>query len=297
MSMAASILALSACSNNANDEVVVSSKAGDITKEQLYKDMKDSVGEQFIQMAVLDKVLSDKYKVTDKQIDAELDKMKEQLGDNLDAYLAQQGQTVESFKKIVRLQLLQDEALIDGIEVSEDEVNKQMEMMQTELNARHVLVDDEETALKVKELLEKGEDFAKVAKEYSTEPAAQETGGELDWFGYGKMVPEFWEGAYALELNKFSDPVKTNHGYHIIQVTDKRKTDTKVDKAEVEKELKLEKANQEELLNKISKLLKDADVKVKDSDLKSSLDLFLNQSGDEKNSDGADGDEDKDKKE
>ena len=66
-------------------------------------------------------------------------------------------------------------------------------MMAVELNAKHVLVADEETALKVKKELEGGADFAEVAKKYSTEPAAQESGGDLGWFGYGQMVKEFWK--------------------------------------------------------------------------------------------------------
>jgi len=152
-------------------------------------------------------------------------------------------------------------------------------MMATELNAQHVLVADPETALKVKKELEGGADFAKVAKEYSTEPAAKESGGDLGWFGYGKMVKEFWEGAYALEVNAISEPVQSEHGFHIIKVTEKRNIEakemTKEEKENLSKEIQLEKADPSTIIPKISKIMKDADVKVEDKDLKSALDVFL----------------------
>ena len=203
LTMAASVLALSACSDkNAGDEVLVKSKVGNVTQSELYNEMKDAQGEQTLQLLVLEKVLDAKYKVSEKQVDAEIKNMKEQLGENFEAYIAQQGQTEKSLKKVLRINMLQEAALTDGVEVTDAEIEKRIEMMNTELKAKHVLVADEETALKVKKELEGGADFTAVAKKYSTEPAAQESGGDLGWFGYGKMVKEFWEGAYALEVNE-----------------------------------------------------------------------------------------------
>lgn len=140
-----------------------------------------------------------------------------------------------------------------------------------------MLVEDEETAKKVKAELESGKDFAEVAKAYSTEPAAQQSGGELGWFGKGAMAAEFEEAAFALEPNVISEPVQSSFGFHVIEVTDKREVKESYDdkKAELEKNLKLEKADQAALLPKISKLLKDAKVDIKDKDLEKALDEFL----------------------
>lgn len=274
--LAASVVALSACSGS--DEVVMSSKAGDVTKEEFYKEMKTSVGEQALQMIILEKVLENKYKVDDKLVEAEFTKNKEQLGENFEAVLAQQGQTPDSFKKMIRLNKLQEAALTDGIEVSDEELNKRVKESQTEINARHILVEDEETATEVKEKLDKGEDFAKLAKEYSTDPGSKEEGGNLDWFAYGVMVPEFWGAAYDLEPGVVSKPVQSDHGFHIIEVKEKRqKEDDKITddkKAEIRQELMMEKADDSQLLTKVSALVKEADVKIKDADLKSALDLF-----------------------
>lgn len=275
--LAASVAALSACSGG-GDEKVMTSKAGDVTKDEFYQEMKASVGEQALQMIILEKVLDDKYDVDDKQVDAEFDKNKEQLGENFDAFLAQQGQTPESFKKMIRLNKLQEAALTDGVEVSDEDLEKRLEESQTEINARHILVEDEATAKEVKEKLDKGEDFAKVAKEFSTDPGSKDEGGDLDWFAYGVMVPEFWNAAYDLEPGKISEPVQSENGFHVIEVKEKRKTDdekvTDEKKDEIRQELLMEKADENELLAKVSKLVKDADVKIKDEDLKSALDLF-----------------------
>lgn len=62
-----------------------------------------------------------------------------------------------------------------------------------------------------------------MAEEYSTDTASAANGGDLGWFGAGQMVAEFEEAAYALEVDEISDPVESQHGFHIIQVTDKKK--------------------------------------------------------------------------
>lgn len=282
LTLAASVLALSACNDNeaSDSEVIVTSKSGDVTKEELYQEMKASVGKQALQVLVIEKVLADEYEVTDKEVNAQLEKEKEEMGEGFEQYLTQQGQTEESYKKYIRLNLLQEKALTEGVEVSDEEVAAHYENMKTELNARHVLVADEETAKEVKAKLDSGAEFASVAKEYSTEPAAQESGGELGWFTADKMVKEFSDAAYDLEENEISEPVKSQFGYHIIQVTDKREIEiegTLEEKSEeIRKQLVMAKSDQSTLLPKVSKLMKDADIEIKDEDLKGALDQILN---------------------
>src|SRR3954453_9175245 len=90
-----------------------------------------------------------------------------------------------------------------------------------EVHARHILVESEEQAKKIEEQLKKGADFAELAKKESKDPGASD-GGDLGFFTKDQMVPEFSTAAFALEPGKISDPVKTQFGWHIIKVEEKR---------------------------------------------------------------------------
>lgn len=280
LSLAASVLALSACSeDNADSPVLVTSEVGDITKDDLYEEMKTSIGDQAIQIMMIEKVLDDAYDVSDKDVQAEIDKSKEDLGEDYEAYLAQNNQTEESFGKVVRLNLLQEKALTEGVEVTDEEIQAQYDRQNTELNARHILVEDEETAAKVKAELDAGGDFAALAKEYSSDGSAAQ-GGDLGWFGVGAMVPEFEEAAYALEIDEISDPVSSKFGFHIIQLLEKREIEgaepLEGQEDALRSEILMQKSDQSTLLPKIAKLMEDAKVEIKDEDLKGALDEIMN---------------------
>lgn len=88
--------------------------------------------------------------------------------------------------------------------------------------ARHILVASLEEAEAIIERLNAGEDFAALAMELSTDEGSKINGGDLGWFGKGRMVPEFQEAAYALEnIGDISEPVNSTHGWHIIQLLGK----------------------------------------------------------------------------
>lgn len=93
-----------------------------------------------------------------------------------------------------------------------------------EVQASHILVQTEDEAKDIIKQLDAGADFATLAKEKSQDPGSAKMGGELGYFTKGKMVPEFEKAAFGLEVGKYTEtPVKTQYGYHIIKVTDKRK--------------------------------------------------------------------------
>ena len=154
-------------------------------------------------------------------------------------YLAGQGRTLAEFQQALRGDIeteLRNEALrevIIGVVVPTDdellayfESNIVVYDVEEQIRASHILVADEETAWEVHGLLLTGEDFAELASRYSEDRANRENGGDLDWFGRGRMVPEFEEAAFALGIDEISEPVESQFGYHIIKLTDRQDAHT-----------------------------------------------------------------------
>lgn len=93
---------------------------------------------------------------------------------------------------------------------------------QDEIEARHILVDSEAKAKEVVEKVNKGDDFAKLAEEYSNDPGSKADGGKLGYFSKGQMVKEFEDAAFALRKGEVSKPVQSKFGWHIIKIEDRR---------------------------------------------------------------------------
>lgn len=91
-----------------------------------------------------------------------------------------------------------------------------------EVRARHILVKTEAEAKDVLVKLKGGADFDKLARELSVDPSAKTNGGDLEYFGKGQMVAEFADAAFKLDKGQLSEPVKTQFGFHVIRVEDKR---------------------------------------------------------------------------
>jgi peptidyl-prolyl cis-trans isomerase C len=90
----------------------------------------------------------------------------------------------------------------------------------TRATARHILVDTEDQCQELKKRIASGEDFADVAKEFSSCPSSAQ-GGDLGQFGPGMMVKEFDEVVFSADINSLQGPVKTQFGYHLLEVTDR----------------------------------------------------------------------------
>jgi peptidyl-prolyl cis-trans isomerase C len=116
-----------------------------------------------------------------------------------------------------------------------DELVKQEKPVE-EINARHILLKTEDEAKAVIADLKAGKDFAEEAKEKSEDPGTKASGGDLGWFTREEMVPEFADAAFKLEKGQYTDtPVKTQFGYHVIMVVDRRtKPAPTYDQAKVE---------------------------------------------------------------
>ncbi|GLY11249.1 peptidylprolyl isomerase [Pseudobacillus badius] len=272
-SLVAGAVGLAGC--GAGDDVVATSKAGDVTQQELYDSMKEKYSpqmEQALQEVMYKKVLSEKYEVSDKEVDKELKKAKEQLGPQYEAFLAQYNLDEKGFKDFLKLELLREKAALSDIKVTDKEVKEYYDKWQPPMKIRHILVEDEKKAKEVEDKLAKGEKFDALAKEYSSDPGSAQNGGDLGWVdsqSREQFVPEFSKALDTLKKGEISKPVKSDLGFHIIEITDmKEKKPFKDMKPELTKELKQSKADPETIQKKLDKELKAADVKVKDEDLK-----------------------------
>ncbi|WP_163655852.1 peptidylprolyl isomerase [Listeria sp. PSOL-1] len=256
------LLVLASCGNG---DIIAKTDAGNITKEDLYKTMKESSGNQFLQQAIIQKVLNKKYKVSDKEVQALTDQYKQQYGGQYPE---------EQLKNSAKTNLLVQKATENYIGVNDKKLKEYYKTWKPKITVSHILVKDEKTAKEVESKLKDGDKFADLAKKYSTDTSNKDDGGKLKEFGPGEMEPEFEKAAYALKKEgDISEPVKTKYGYHVIKL-DKlgQKTTFEKDKEQVKKDYLASKMNQETQTKAIAKEVKAANVKIEDKDLKSALD-------------------------
>jgi foldase protein PrsA len=217
-------------------EPAVASVGGEnIKKEELYSLLVKQYGNEALDALVTDKIIEieakkEKITISDKEKEEELKDLKESYGgeEGFKAALEQSGVTEAGIAEDIEKYLKTEKLLEPRIDLKEEEIkayfdeNKDQFAHQEQVKASHILVEDEAAAKEVKSKLDKGEDFADLAKEYSTDASNAESGGELGYFGKGEMEAAFEEAAFSLKANEISGPVKTDYGYHIIKVEDKK---------------------------------------------------------------------------
>jgi len=139
-------------------------------------------------------------------------------------------------KRKIKYLLIDVDALRAKVAVPESDVRRAYEdnieqySTQEQIRASHILLktegkDDAAVKAKIEDILKQakaGADFGELAKKFSEDESNAKNGGDLDYFGHGKMVPEFDAVAFTLQPGQISDVVKTQFGYHIIKLTDKK---------------------------------------------------------------------------
>ncbi len=180
-------------------------------------------------LVLLDAAEKDGIIVSDEEMQHELENLKSVYFPSdveFKAYLQQIGMTEEKFMEELKKETMINNYRLSKIESfnpSDDELKTFFDDLKfnEQIKASHILVETNEEALKVIERLNKGEDFAELAKELSVDTVSGANGGDLDYFNYTSMVQPFSEAAFALEIGEVSDPVQSDFGYHIIKLVDR----------------------------------------------------------------------------
>lgn len=182
--------------------------------------------QQMVQEAlILQYAKSNNISVTDQEVAAREDELKANFPNgSWDEMLKARGLSEADVQQALREQIILDKALAKQVTITPAQIKTYFDKNHAAydkpemVQARHVLVADLPTAQKVEAALKSGQDFSAVAKQYSTDPGSKDKGGELGSFKRGQMVPAFDKVAFSAPVNQISPPVKSQFGYHIIQV-------------------------------------------------------------------------------
>jgi parvulin-like peptidyl-prolyl isomerase len=184
--------------------------------KQTIATMRDELLDQMIDQEIINQAAAKEgLTVTSAEVDAQIADTVAQAGgqEMLDAWYKTSGFTKEEYTQAVREQLAGDKLfnkVVAGVATTADQVH-----------ARHIMLATKEAADAVVTRLKKGEDFAAVALDASTDEGSKAEGGDLGFFPKGFMIPEFENAAFALEPGKFSEPVETQYGFHVIMVVER----------------------------------------------------------------------------
>ncbi len=182
-------------------------KIGNLPKQ--YQDIVNSQKRNYLDDLIMEKLL---YK---KALKANIDKDRET-----------QDLIAEATRKIIIAKLVEKD-IEKQVKISDDEVRKYYDehseefMLPERWRASHILVDTPEEANAIKLKLSQGASFEDLAKEKSKDPTAK-IGGDVGYFSKGQLVPEFEEECYKLQAGEIGDIVKTQFGYHVIKLTEKK---------------------------------------------------------------------------
>ena len=288
-------------------EAVVTTKVGSISANDLYDKLKTTYGNAVLIEMIDTLILNDKYEETEEEKEhvkekvAELEEIAKSNGMTFLSYINYYGfEDKDAVEDYFVLNYRRDLAVKDYIKstIKDKEVEKYYEEnIYGDVRVKHILIEPEtltgmtteeiedakKDALKTaKDLIKKlknGEDFDKLAKEYSDDKSNSEKGGDLGWFNTGEMEKEFEKASFELKKGKYTtSPVETSYGYHIIYKTDEKDKpklkDVKEDILDTLVEDKL--TSNTTLYNEtLESIRKDAELSIEDSFLKDAYNNYM----------------------
>lgn len=246
------------------------------TQEIGGRPVKDIVQEELLENMIREKLIlkyveDSGYEVSDQEVQEAYDNFKEVLetDEETKAFYDQMNFDEVFIKKQITSQFISEEfnAMIRSeVEADTETLERLYETETVLVSASHILVNDDATLEIINQKIEAGEDFAELATEYSEDPGSASNGGSLGYFSRGKMVPEFEEVAFNLEVGEVSEPVQSQFGFHIIKVDDVQtindleETGASEEEIEVYKQSIIDSLAQDAYAEKVSSLLNAAKV-------------------------------------
>ena len=270
-----SILMLAACGQKNSSATVAAATDATVTEGDFEKQLKDRYGKDMLYEMMAQDVITKKYKVSEDDVDKEVQKAKSQYGDQFKNILKNNGLKDEAdFKNQIKFKLAMNEAIKKS--VTEKDVK---DHYKPEIKASHILVSDENEAKEIKKKLDAGASFEELAKQESQDLLSKEKGGDLGYFHSGAMTPEFETAAYKLKIGQISDPVQSPNGYHIIKLTGKKDLQPYNEvKDSIRKNLEAERIADPTFSHKLlQKELKKANIKINDSELEDTFTIAREQ--------------------
>lgn len=199
--------------------------------------LEEILKEQIIEKIIFEKIIEKEtnsmdISVSDEELEEKIEEYIVMTGgeEEFNEFLESNDITREYFSENLRKEILVNkhrQQFIDNLQVDEEEAKEFFEENKEQLEvikASHILVKTEEQAQTVLDRINSGEDFAELAKSLSVDKASALIGGDLGYFTKGTRIAEFEDVAFNLEKDQVSDIVKTEVGYHIIKLIDKKDT-------------------------------------------------------------------------
>ncbi|MCA5012044.1 MULTISPECIES: peptidylprolyl isomerase [unclassified Enterococcus] len=280
-----SVFALAACSSGSKE--IATMKGGTITVDDFYNQVKTSQqSQQDVRNMIIYKVFEEKYgkDVSDKEVQKTYDDAKKsakEQGANFEDQLKQAGYTEKSYKQIIRQNLAYQAGIKAHIKITDEDLKAAWETFHPEVEAQLIQVATEDEAKDIKKQLDDGGDFAKIAKEKSTDTTTKEDGGKVKFDSQSATVPEqVKEAAFKLKDGTVSEPIQATDAttyqstYYVVKmVKNKEKgNDMAPYKKELKKIAETNKQNDQEFVQKVmSDVLTEANVKIKDDAFKDIL--------------------------
>ncbi|WP_442759902.1 peptidylprolyl isomerase [Enterococcus italicus] len=283
-----SVMTLAACSSS-SDETIATMKGNKITVSDFYAEAKlTSANQQLARNMIIYQAFEDKYgdKVSQKQVDKQYNQTAKQYGDSFESQLESAGYTKDSYKKAIKQQLAMEAGLKAHVKLTDADYKAAWESFHPEVEAQIIQVASEDEAKEVKtEASKDGADFAKIAKEKSTDSTTKEDGGKVTFDSTSTSIPaEVQAAAWKLKDGEISDPIAVTNAstytqsYYIVKMVKTSSKGNDMDK--YKKTLKTiatdAKVSDSTFSTKvIGQVLKDQNVKIVDKSFSNILSTFI----------------------